>query len=91
MVTYIVNVNNSINMAYYDFFFYEAEAEGKIMILNVDSLKTAEKQIDDMLIELEERYFEDGDQYRIVFCVPRYIPVPALTKVGKSSLSAHST
>ena len=73
MVTYIVNVNNCINMAYYDFFFYEAEAEGKIMILNVDSLKNAEKQIDDMLIELEERYFEDGDQYRIVFCVPRYI------------------
>lgn len=73
MVTYIVNVNNSINMAYYDFFFYEAEAEGKIMILNVDSLKKAEKQIDDMLIELEERYFEDGDQYRIVFCIPRYI------------------
>lgn len=73
MVTYIVNVNNCINMAYYDFFFYEAEADRKIMILNVDSLKNAEKQIDELLIELEERYFEDGDKYRIVFCVPRHI------------------
>ncbi len=73
MITYLVNVKNCISLNYYDFFFFEAEAENKVVIINIDDLENADKQMDELVLDLSERYFEKDDNYEIIFCVPRYI------------------
>ena len=73
MITYLINVNNCINMDFYDFFFFESEARRKIVIINVKNLDRCDKQMKELILEMENRYFESKDEYQILFCVPRVI------------------
>ncbi len=77
MVTYLINVNNCINMEFYDFLFYEAQANREVVIFNVKDLEHSDKQIENLILELEEHYFEnDNKNYQILFCIPRNIKSP---------------
>ena len=61
-------------MEFYDFLFYEAEAQRKVVIFNVEDLEPSDKQLENLIFEMEEHYFEDcNNEFQILFCIPRHI------------------